>query len=194
MVKLLLQGSSGPAVVELRKRLAKTLEQTRRCLHCRRIVTRSMPRSPRRSDTGSRISASSRWCRRSLLPEPVALIKLLRLRCGQMRCSIYSPHQTIQCAALSAVRRGSVTSEGLTTIPLILAALGPSARRPKASCDFRISSQFNTLPGLRRSAPTTQGPTKARILVTSTWDGARFRGRGFVQLTGRSNYQKYASA
>ncbi|WMJ65867.1 hypothetical protein RBI80_02275 [Klebsiella variicola] len=63
----------------------------------------------------------------------------------------------------------ALTSEGLTTIPLILAALGTIRAETEGFVPIsEYPSQFNMLQGCRRSAPTTQGPTKARILVTST--------------------------
>ena len=52
-------------------------------------------------------------------------------------------------------------------------------------------SQFNTAPG---------GPdfglydSLASLGNTEAGDGARFKGRGFVQLTGRANYQKFGEA
>ena len=61
-----------------------------------------------------------------------------------------------------------------------------SAPRPKASCPSPSSTRsFNTAPGGRPSSlydrSWAMGPRR----------GARYRGRGFMQLTGRANYAHY---
>ncbi len=72
MVKLLLQGSSGPEVVELRKRLAKTLGADAKMF--------ALPSNSAHVRCHARLGGPTlaveyrhhrRWCRRSLLPEPV---------------------------------------------------------------------------------------------------------------------------
>jgi hypothetical protein len=52
-------------------------------------------------------------------------------------------------------------------------------------------SRFNTAPG---GSPFALYDGLERLGNTQPGDGARFRGRGFVQLTGRFNYTKYSQA
>lgn len=49
-------------------------------------------------------------------------------------------------------------------------------------------SQFNTLPG---GAPFSAYEGRRALGNTQVGDGARFKGRGFVQLTGRANYLQF---
>jgi peptidoglycan L-alanyl-D-glutamate endopeptidase CwlK len=71
--------------------------------------------------------------------------------------------------------------------PMVLMALATIARRPSFTPVSEGVSKFNTSPGGRpfdlydnRKDLGNQGPN----------DGADFRGRGFVQLTGRANYKR----
>jgi peptidoglycan hydrolase-like protein with peptidoglycan-binding domain len=50
-------------------------------------------------------------------------------------------------------------------------------------------SEYNTAPG---GAPFGLYDSRADLGNTQPGDGARFKGRGFVQLTGRNNYARYS--
>lgn len=86
----------------------------------------------------------------------------------------------------------ALRDRGLTTGPLVLAALAtiraetegfvPIAERP---------SRFNTSPG---GAPFDRYDGRADLGNQGPPDGARFKGRGFVQLTGRANYARFGEA
>lgn len=81
---------------------------------------------------------------------------------------------------------------GLTDQPLILAALGTIRAESEGFLPIaEFASQFNTLPG---QAPFSAYEGRKGLGNTEAGDGARFKGRGFVQLTGRANYQKYGKA
>lgn len=99
-----------------------------------------------------------------------------------------TPHGNI--AANLPLVLSALAAAGLTDTPMLLAALGTI--RAEAESFLPLTEQpsrFNTSPSGHpfdlydhRAALGNQGPP----------DGARFCGRGFVQLTGRANYSHYA--
>ncbi|MBC7680761.1 MAG: peptidase C1, partial [Ferruginibacter sp.] len=91
-------------------------------------------------------------------------------------------------AALNALK--------LTDWPMVCAALGSIRAETEGFLPIsEFQSQFNTAPGgmpFGLYEPGT-GPGK-RVGNTQAGDGALFKGRGFVQLTGRDNYTRYGEA
>lgn len=76
---------------------------------------------------------------------------------------------------------------GLLDRPMLLAALGTIKAETEGFLPIsEYPSQFNTPPG---AAPFSA--YDGRLGNKQAGDGARFKGRGFVQLTGRANYAKY---
>lgn len=81
---------------------------------------------------------------------------------------------------------------GLTDRPMICAALGTIRAESEGFLPIsEFPSQFNTLAG---QAPFSAYEGRKGLGNTKPGDGARFKGRGFVQLTGRANYEKYGLA
>ncbi|RZL03113.1 MAG: peptidase C1 [Rubrivivax sp.] len=78
---------------------------------------------------------------------------------------------------------------GLTDRSMVCAALGTIRAESEGFLPIsEFPSQFNTLPGM---APFSAYDGRKNLGNQSPGDGARFKGRGFVQLTGRANYQVY---
>ncbi len=79
---------------------------------------------------------------------------------------------------------------GLTDRPMVLAALGTIRAESEGFLPIaEFPSHFNTLPG---GAPFSahEGPS-SDLGNSQPGDGAKFKGRGFVPLTGRANYTRY---
>ncbi|WP_394788925.1 peptidase C1 [Rhodoferax sp.] len=85
---------------------------------------------------------------------------------------------------------------GLTDRPMVCAALGSIRAETEGFLPIsEFQSQFNTAPGGAPFGLYDPGTRVGKNLGnTQAGDGARFKGRGFVQLTGRDNYVRYGKA
>ncbi|HEX5336905.1 MAG TPA: peptidoglycan-binding protein [Gallionella sp.] len=78
---------------------------------------------------------------------------------------------------------------GLTDINMICAALGTIRAETEGFVPIaELPSHFNTLPG-----QAAFSAYEYKLGNMEPGDGARFRGRGYVQLTGRDNYKKFGA-
>lgn len=81
---------------------------------------------------------------------------------------------------------------GLTDRNMILACLGTIRAESEGFVPIsEFPSQYNTKPGM---APFSAYDGRTALGNTKPGDGAKFKGRGFVQLTGRANYEQFGKA
>ncbi len=84
----------------------------------------------------------------------------------------------------------ALEAEGLTDAVMLLAALGTIRAESEGFVPIsELPSRYNTKPG---GAPFSKYDGNKDLGNTQPEDGARFKGRGFVQLTGRYNYTHYS--
>ncbi len=82
-------------------------------------------------------------------------------------------------------------SRGLTERLMVCAALATIRAESEGFLPIsEFQSSFNTAPG---GAPFALYDDPKKKLGNRPGDGARFKGRGFVQLTGRDNYEKFGA-
>jgi len=78
---------------------------------------------------------------------------------------------------------------GLADRPMVLGALGTIRAETEGFVPIsEFQSRFNTPPG---GAPFSSYDLRRDIGNGAPGDGARYKGRGFVQLTGKANYKHY---
>ena len=83
----------------------------------------------------------------------------------------------------------ALRAAGLVDRPMVLGALGTIRAETEGFVPIaEFQSRFNTPPG---GAPFSSYDLRRDIGNGAAGDGARYKGRGFVQLTGKANYKHY---
>lgn len=83
----------------------------------------------------------------------------------------------------------ALLERSLTSIPIVLAALATIRAETEGFVPLdEAISRYNTSPG---GQPFDLYDNRKDLGNQGAGDGARFKGRGFVQLTGRANYNKF---
>lgn len=200
MDTLLVRGSQGPEVAAMRQALARELGDDAQAfpgLDQGDDMTVDVEAAARRWQSGVGLVADGvvgPYCLQLLdlrpapqfkVPLTLELVRQLFPATKPANIARYLPYVA---AALDAL--------GLTDWPTVCAALGSIRAETEGFLPIsEFQSQFNTAPGgppFGLYEPGT-GPGK-RVGNTQKGDGARFKGRGFVQLTGRDNYARYGKA
>lgn len=197
---LLVRGSQGPAVQKLRTALFHELGTDAQAfpgLDQGDEMTVAVEAAARRWQSGVGLVADGvvgPYCLQllDLRPAPkfeVALtLELVRPLFPATKPANIARYLHYVAAALDAL--------GLTDWPMVCAALGSIRAETEGFLPIsEFQSQFNTAPnGMPFSLYEPGTGLGRRVGNTEAGDGARFKGRGFVQLTGRDNYTRYGAA
>jgi peptidoglycan L-alanyl-D-glutamate endopeptidase CwlK len=126
------------------------------------------------------------------IAEPPAVDSVLELVTPDLVCRMFPATQRTNIETNLPVVLDALIAPELTDKRMVLMALGTI--RAETECFQPVSetvSRFNTSPG---GHPFDLYDYRRDLGNNRAGDGAKYRGRGFVQLTGRHNYAVYGGA
>lgn len=107
-----------------------------------------------------------------------------------MVCQLFPATKPANIARYLPYVEAALGAAGLTDRAMVLGALGTIRAETEGFVPIsEYQSKYNTPPG---GVPFSLYDMRRDIGNGAPGDGARYRGRGFVQLTGKANYQTYA--
>lgn len=196
MGALLIKNSQGPAVAELKQRIRATLGMDADHypgLASGDVFDADTESAVRCWQSGVGIIADG-----VIGPHCLALLGLRKPAALAIELSASAVQKLFPATKPSNIVRylpyvsAALDIAGLTDRPMICAALGTIRAESEGFLPIaEYPSQYNTLPG---QAAFSAYDGRKSLGNTQPGDGARFRGRGFVQLTGRDNYTRYGQS
>jgi hypothetical protein len=192
---LLVRGAQGAEVKRLRQQLAKLLGPDAADfpgLATGQVFDADVEAAVRRWQSGSGVVADGVVGPRCQLMLGLITLPALSITLDTASvCKLFPATKPSNVARYLPYVAAALQVQGLLDRSMICAALGTIRAESEGFLPIsEFPSQFNTKPGM---APFSAYEMRANLGNKQAGDGAKFKGRGFVQLTGRANYLQYGT-